>query len=203
MKLPQPNGAEFEKAPEGNHVAVCYRVIDIGTQVVEYKGQTKHQRKVQVSWELSDELMEDGRPFTIHNRYTWSMHEKSNLRAHLEAWRGKKFADSDFGDDGFDVENLLGKCCMLQIVHSESGYANIAAVAAMPKGQPKEKETVNDRVLLSLEPSEFDGNVMNALSESLQDAIRNSPEYQSLVDDGRKKEIERQVEAGVEEDIPF
>lgn len=102
MHLPQPSDAEFELAPAGTHIAVCYRVIDLGTQETTFKGEVKHQHKILISWEIPDEKMKDGRPFTIGKRYTWSMSEKANLRNDLESWRGK-FTAADFGPNGFKI----------------------------------------------------------------------------------------------------
>src|SRR5260221_10547348 len=137
MHLPAPNERDFESPPAGTHLAVCYRVIDLGTQDSSYNGQQKRQHKVLVSWELPDEKMADGRPFTISQRYTWSMSEKAALRRDLESWRGKPFSDADFGDQGFDIRKLLGVGCLLTIVHTAKNgktYANITSIARLMKG---------------------------------------------------------------------
>ena len=98
MFIPNPSeGGSFTPVPAGSHLAVCYRIIDLGTQKVVFQNENKFLRKVMVSWELPDEKMDDGRPFVISKRYTWSMHEKATLRKHLEAWRGKGFSEEDFG----------------------------------------------------------------------------------------------------------
>ena len=67
---------------------------------------------------MVDELMEDGKPFIVQQRYTWSMSEKAKLRADLESWRGKAFEERDFGT--FNIKNVLGKPCVLTIVHTRS-----------------------------------------------------------------------------------
>ena len=119
---PNTGGGDFEPPPAGNHRAVCYRVIDLGTQQTEYQGQTKYQRKIMLSWELCDEIMPargdfGPKPFSMSQRYTFSSHEKAVLRQHLESWRGVPFQDSDFGPGGFDIRNVLGKSCLLNVVH--------------------------------------------------------------------------------------
>ena len=38
-------GGEFEQAPAGTHMAVCIRVIDIGTQDGEYQGKPNSKRQ--------------------------------------------------------------------------------------------------------------------------------------------------------------
>lgn len=181
MKLPKSENKDFELVPAGNHLAVCFQVIDLGTQTVEWQGVSKQQRKVRIGWELPGELMADGRPFMISNRYTFSTYERAKLRQHLESWRGKPFEDSDFGDDGFEVKNLIGCGCMLNVIHNKSGdrtYANIQSIAQMPKGQ-KVGELVNEPVYFSLE--EPDAGIWDSLPDWLQEVIGRSPEYQALV----------------------
>lgn len=178
MHLPQnAGGGDFTPPPAGTHMAVCYRVIDLGTQLVEFQGERKHQRKVMLSWELCDEHMEDGQPYSIHKRYTLSSHERSTLRQDLEAWRGARFQDSDFGPGGFDIKKLLGVGCMLTVVHANKDgktYANIGSVVKPPKGM-KAQAPINPMVYFSLD--QFDSGVFNTLSQGLQEVIRKSPEY--------------------------
>jgi hypothetical protein len=181
MKMPVPSeGGKFERCPEGNHVAVCYEVIDIGTVETTYLGETKRQRKIWVGWEIPNETMEDGRPHVIGKRYTLSSYEKATLRKDLESWRGKKFNDKDFGPEGnFDIKQLLGKGCLLNVVYSEKEgktYANIETVAALPKGTATPALT-NNTIYLSLDKDEFKPEVFEALSERMQNIIRESPEF--------------------------
>lgn len=186
MYLPQPSeGGSFTPPPAGTHPAICYRFIDLGTQKNDYQGQAKLQRKVLLSWEIADPevVMDDGQPFTISSRYTWSMHEKSTLRKTLESWRGQPFVDSDFGQTGFNVKKLLGVGCLLSILHADKDgktFANISAIMKVPKGMAI-PALVNKQVYLSLEPAEFDRDVFLTLGDKLQEQIKASPEYQALV----------------------
>jgi hypothetical protein len=183
MHLPIPSeGGEFAPPPAGAFAAICHRFIDLGTQTTTFNNETKRQRKVMLTWELTDpdERMEDGRPWTISQRYTWSMHEKSTLRKTLESWRGKSFEESDFGPGGFDVRKLLGAPCLLSLVHAEKGdktYTNISAVTKLPKGMQPGTQ-VNESVYFSLD--DYDSATFHKLSESLQNTIKQSPEYQAL-----------------------
>ena len=177
MFIPKNEGGSYTPPPAGTHVAICYRVIDLGTQKGEWQGQTKHQHKIMVSWELPDELMDDGRPFTISQRYTFSSHEKAKFRHDLESWRGVPFKDSDFGPGGFHVGKLLRAPCMLTIVHKEDDgktFANIKGVAKLLKGVPV-KPLTNPEVFFSL--SEFDPAIFADLPERIQEIIKASPEY--------------------------
>lgn len=183
MELPKNEGGNFEQTPAGTFMARCYRFIDLGSHEQTFQGESKGlKRLVMIGFELAGENMEDGRPFTIHKRYTWSTHEKANMRKDLESWRGMKFNDSDFGPGGFDVRNLLGVPATLTIVHSEAegkNYSNIASIGKAMKGVAMPPQ-VNGSVYLSLDPTEFDREVFGYLSEKLQKFIAESPEYQSI-----------------------
>lgn len=185
MFIPEPNGSSFTPPPAGSHVAICYRFIDYGTQQVEWKGTTKLQRKVLLGWELPNEVMEDGKPFTISRKYTWSMSEKSNLRHDLEAWRGKAFTTDDFtGPTRFNIKNILGKACLLSVVHETrdgNTYANLMGVSALPKGMPVPSLT-NEIAYLALEKHLFDQHVFDKLSDKMKETIRSSPEFKALFD---------------------
>jgi len=183
MKLPKPSeGGSFELVPAGNHLGVCWQVIDIGTQETTYNDEVKHARKVIIGWELPEETMADGRPFVVSRKYTFSVHEKATFRKHLESWRGKKFTDEDFGDDGFDIRLLIGKACFVNVVHNQVGertYANIESIAQLPKGMQAPK-LVNNALYFSLEPSEFQPTVFASLPEWLQEQIQKAPEWKHV-----------------------
>lgn len=138
----------------------------------------------------------------IHERYAWSMHEKSTLRKHLEAWRAKPFVESDFGKGGFDVRKLLGAPCMLSIIHNVTNdrtYANISGIAKLAKGL-NVGELVNDKVFVSLDPDEFDRAAFATLPDSLKTTIMASPEYRRLFSNGGDQS---RGEAPLDDQIPF
>lgn len=206
LTLP-PKTQEFALTPAGNHFATCYRIVDLGTQKSEWQGKTKFQHKIMLSWELPDEMMEDGRPFSMHQRYTLSSSDRATLRQHLESWRGKPFTDEDFGS--FDLGKLIGKSCLLNIVHEESKgktYANIKSVGALPKGMPKERTLTNKQVYFSL--SAFDQAVFDELSDGLKAIIATAPEYQELMGASQVNQSVPDAHdapplAAYEDDIPF
>lgn len=180
IKAPVSAGGDFEIAPEGVFLARCYKMVDVGTQTETSQFGTKENRKIYLYWELladdeGEEIrMEDGQPFSIFNSYKLSMHQKSNLRKHLEAWRGKKFTEEEAAD--FDLSKLLGQACKLQIVHADSKdgtktFANIAAIMT----SKKKPEGVNELVSFSVENPDME--VFNDLPEWLQNKIEESPEW--------------------------
>ena len=178
-------GADFELAPDGTHLAVCYRVVDLGTQPTTYKGETRHKHVILISWELSEELMQDGRPFTIGKRYTYSSHKKAALRQDLESWRGRAFTEDEFGT--FDIGNLIGVNCLLNVVHdynerTERTYANIVAIMRPPKGSPMRGSPINPSFCFSLADRPFDHATFGELSERVQEIIKQSPEYKAAIE---------------------
>jgi hypothetical protein len=125
------NGGDYTPPPTGIHRAVCVSYVDIGTQKSEWQGEVKWQNKVMITWELPDETYEkDGEniPFTVSKFYTKSLHEKSNLRHDLVSWRGREFTDDEL--KGFDLDNILGKSCQLNVVHKAGKTGGMRAVVS-------------------------------------------------------------------------
>ncbi len=171
---------DFENPPAGVHAARCYRLIDLGTQKTEYKGEIKSARKLLLSFELlSDdptERMSDGRVFTVSRRFTASLGDKAALRHFVESWRGRAFSPEELAT-GFDLNKLLGVYAFLNLVETEregKQYTNIASISPLPKAMPKPAGE-NPAALFDL--SAPDWAVFDGLSERLQQQISESPEY--------------------------
>jgi len=177
MKIPAPNESNFERAPEGNHVALCYRVIDLGTQSTQFG----EKRQVLFSWELPNELMESGEPFVVNSRrMTLSGNEKGNLRIMLESWRGRAFTKEDFAT--FTIESVLGKPCLLNIVHEENTetqktYAVVKAVTPIPKGT---QSPPSHNLIVFFSFDEFDHSVFESLPDYYKELIVATPEYRKV-----------------------
>ena len=126
---------EYSPAPEGLHAAVCCDVVDLGI----LKSAFGEKHKVEIRWMLEENDPKTELPFMVVSRYTLSLHEKAKLRPMLEGWRGRNFSVEEL--EGFDLENLLGVNCQLQIIHNiaDEGqvYANVQAVIPPAKGATK------------------------------------------------------------------
>lgn len=193
-------GGSFEQAPEGTHLARCYKLIDLGTQVREFPGsEPKKNRQIIIGWELPGELMTTGefagQPFTASKFYTLSLHEKATLRGHLKNWRGRDFTTEELA--GFELKNLLGKPCMLSIVLNEKGRAQVGSVLAVMKGVAV-PEAVNPTVYFSLDPKEFDQSVFDSFSDKMKALITPSDEYKA-----RSAKMEAPADVEHADDIPF
>lgn len=171
LNVSDSGSGNFELVPQGVYIGRCFKIIDIGTQWIEFKGESKEQKKLLIMWELLDELkMKDGKPFAITKQYTASLSEKANLRADLEAWRGKKFTAAEL--ESFDLKTILGAYCQLQVVHSEDGkYANVNSIMAT-----KEKPA-GANPLVSFDIDEPDMEIFETFGEKLKAKIQAAPEF--------------------------
>lgn len=179
MQWSDTGGTEFEQPPVGSHVARCIKIIDIGTQKGEYQGQPNYKRQVIIAWELPTELITTGdyagKPFSVSKFYTASLSEKANLRKDLANWRGRDFTPEEL--QGFDSKNILGKACMLSVIHNDKKKARVSGVMQIPKGL-QVPEQVNETLFFSLDA--FDQKVYDSLSDGYKRMIELSPEYQHL-----------------------
>ena len=182
-------GNAFKRVPQGVWIARCIKVIDLGTQRVEFQGDVKLQHKLQIMWEVLGEdengvplVMDvDGQevPMTISKRYTLSLHEKARLRADLEAWRGKPFAPEEL--KGFDVSKLLGAYCMCNVVESETNgktYSNISSITPLPRELAKVKPA-SSTPLQSFDADNPDMAMFEGFHAKLQETIQASQEWQA------------------------
>lgn len=198
---------EYKLVPEGSHLAICYGIVDLGTQKSNWQGEIKHQRQCRILWELHGEdhdgnalTIEDGRPLSLSQRYTLSLNEKAKLRKMLVSWRGSEFTDKELR--GFDMRTIIGKACMLTVTHSHKDgrtYANVESVTAVPAALRKLgiPEMINKRTYFSFayfEQREFDG-----LSDGFKRVIMQAPEWQGIAGSISKPTSL----ADVDDDIPF
>lgn len=170
------NNDDFEMVPAGNHLAICYRVIDLGFHSEEWQGKAIGDRpKVRIVWELPQELMNDGRPFSISAKFGNSLNKKAKLRGFLESWRGRPFTDEELG--GFNISSLLGVPCLLSIIHEPSKkdpsriWANVTAAARLPKGM-EVPELFNPALFFDMDAPNAD--VWDLLPEFVQNECKAS-----------------------------
>jgi hypothetical protein len=133
------NKRDFAPAPEGLQQAVCCDVIELGEVATPWGAK----EQVEIRWQSFRYNEETQARYLITARYTASMHEKSNLRQHLEQWRGKPYTEKEV-EDGIDLEKLLGQNCQLQIIHHTSQknrvYAKVQTIVGLMKGPKIEIE---------------------------------------------------------------
>jgi hypothetical protein len=176
-------GADFEKCPVGNHIARCYRVLQLGTITKDIKGKKKEMHEVRIDWELCYEKTvfnaEKGEePFIVGKTYTLSLADNAFLRKDLENWRGQKFTEEELA--GFDLVKLLGVPCLVNVAHVERNgrtYADVIGVAPLAKGSIAAEQYMPSTFL---EFENFDWDVYDSLSDYFKTRIANSKEYGAL-----------------------
>lgn len=202
--------SDFKLPPAGSFSARLYRLIDIGTQTTEWMGKKKMQRKIIAMFELHGEdndgqplVTNDGKPLVVSKRYTLSLDEKATLRKDLEAWRGRAFTQEEL--DGFNLEVLLGKFCMVSITHTEHDgkqYANISSISQVPSALKKlgEPKGINDLMIFTLD--KFDQGKFEKLSEGLQSVIAKSAEYRNIFEPNSPPIVSSPMDE-MDDPIPF
>lgn len=176
-------GTKFVPLEEGSYAARIYQIIHLGT-IVGYQGQM--QDKVRISFEVPSEMKvfkeEKGeQPVSLSKEYTVSTHEKSGLRKLIVACDPKGLPEELEGE--YDIENLLGKSCLVSVVHNQGKdgavYANIDVETVLPKGM-KCLDAVNEPKLLSYD--NFDSELFNTLPQFIQDKMKQSWEYKTIIE---------------------
>ncbi len=210
----EDTGGNFERCPPGMHLARCYRIVDLGTQKSEYMGEVKYLHKIMLGWEIhgADEngkalKMMDGRPFAIFKNYTLAWSEKANLRIDLQAWRGKAFTQEEMRK--FDLQNILGAWCMLNIIERQgqngNTYSNVSSVTPVPSviKQSGLPQAINKNEMFNLQKPDMA--IFETFSENLKTKITSSPEWEKL--QGKISTSDATVppssQLDPDEDIPF
>lgn len=156
--MAKDSGGDFEPLAAGSYVARCVSVVDIGVQETGFGPK----EKIYIGFEVPSERVqwkddngEHEGPAFIGSRYTLSISDKSILGQHLTSWRGVPFTEEE--RQGFDITNVLGAPCLINVVHEHKGsktYANIQTIMRLPAGMqcpPAETELVaytpNDNAL--------------------------------------------------------
>jgi hypothetical protein len=179
---PPKKGKSFDPVPAGNHVARLYEIIHIGTVPTEYEGKKSMTDKIRLNFELCNEKKEftegEGeKPFSISREFTYSMGKKGNLRPFVEGFIGTKLHDDEAYN--FNLEDLLGDACLLNVVHTEKDgntYSNIQGASPLPKGMTA-PEIVNEKRSLDINSTPWD--ILSVLPEFIWNKMKTSEEYEA------------------------
>jgi len=168
-------GGSFTPAPEGTHGARLLQAIDLGTQ----DGMYGPKRNLMLTFELTSNLMDDGRPYTVTAWYGASLNRKSNLRQALTSWLGRELTVEEV--QGFSWEIFASTPCLVTVTHktNDSGdvRAKVQSITAIPEGMDITPLTGE---LLILDLENFDEDVFSKIPEGIRAIAQKSPEYQAL-----------------------
>jgi len=198
---------DYPVVSSGTHVATVYKFMNLGTRFQEYQGVLKEypDTLITLTFETDEEheftyKNEDGtedkvmKPLVISKEFTLSMGVKSNLRPFVEGIIGTKLTDEEAG--AFDLEDLLGRACLITVVHKTSAkgsvYANITGASPLMKNM-QAPVLVNQTVIFDVNTATKEE--IDALPKFLQDKVIISDEY--------KKRFGVAVEELKEGEVPF
>lgn len=207
--IAESNGSSnYEPVEAGTYAARCYSMVYMGTLDESFQGQEKTLKKVRLTFELPTELKvfkeENGeQPCVISKDFTLSMHEKAGLRKFLQNWRGKAFTEDEAKK--FDITILLGKPCMLSVIHKTSEktgktYAEIGGVSTLMKGMVM-PEQINPSFEFSV--LDWDSEKFEKLPQYLKDKIMKSHEYLAMSGQVMTEKINAETLAPNPDDLPF
>jgi hypothetical protein len=160
--------------------------------------------------------MSDGKPFSIMKQYTLSLNEKSALFRDLCSWRKKKFTDEEL--KGFDLTNILGCTCEIEVELTSGGNPKVTAVY-YPEGGVQKIATVNEQLAFDVDEYANDNKQMCDLFLELPEWVQNKVDESFEVVAANKAESQKYEKKGsedfssldslankssvTEEDIPF
>lgn len=199
------NNTPREHCPEGTHMAVCYRIVDLGTQPVkgqyafdEKTGAQKYTRKLHISFEIPAERMADGKPFNAFG--VWDIPrkggDKGRFRVIIKSWVNKNV-------DDLEVSDIFLKGCMISISHTKKDdktYENINGIVPLPKGMPVPKHE-NEAFVFSLD--DFDKEVFAKLPNWQRDVIKESLEFKRMLAPKDEDPSPSEPVGADDSDIPF
>ena len=195
---PPTGGGSFEKhlIPTGTYPARCVWLLNIGTQEIVWQGTPKKQIKLLIGYELPTELLPSdhprkGEPSFISERFTFSLNDKGNLRAHINNWRGKALTDDECAN--FDISKMLGAPGVITVTHVDKDgktYCNIGSIApeaSMRKlvpdfkvpAQVNESLYFNVQWLATAEGAQYAMTVFGNIPKYYQELIQKSDEWQA------------------------
>jgi hypothetical protein len=122
-------GGKKEKPPADNHVAICVAIIDMGHQEQEAKEDNRlyWAHRAYFVWELTGaKIAGTDKNHVIGADLTLTVAETGKLHKWVKARTGQAIKA------GFNPLTELGGACMLNVVLSKGGHANVDGMAAVP-----------------------------------------------------------------------
>jgi len=117
-----------EQPSAGTHLARVVSLCNLGLQpgFLYQQEMTEDAYKIEITYELVNENMKDGRPFWVSEEVTNTDNEKGKLLQRCLA--------CNISID--NINDILDKTCMVSLKHNDKGYAKINNVAGVPAGIP-------------------------------------------------------------------
>ena len=73
LTISNQGNADLPKLAKGVYHGTCFRIVDLGESIQEYKGEKNKRKRVHISFEITEAVdpsdnavdMDDGRPFAV------------------------------------------------------------------------------------------------------------------------------------------
>ena len=184
--IPPKTQGNKKLPPAGTHVARVIEIIYMGTNESPYTnadGSKKSLNEIRVKWELPNETVvfkegDEPKPFVVTKKLTLSMFKKSSLRPIVEGIIGVSLKDEEA--DSFDVDNIIGKACLLSISieEGENGkFVSINGASPLIRGMIAPPQ-FNPSKILSFD--KWDEDLFQAQPEFIRKKIETSREYRKM-----------------------
>jgi hypothetical protein len=207
--------SQFKQVPPGMHLARCYRVIDMGTQITTWKGATKQQPKVMLQFEVHSEdasghalITDKGEPLSISKTFTASLGENAILRQELENWRSRAFTQEEL--NGFELKNVLGAWALLSVVkevgNDGNEYTNISSINPVSSQMKKAglPDPHNELTIFDMEDPNME--LFETFSNKMKEKLQATPEWKERFSNSQSFNPVTAPKKGFEDmdsDIPF
>lgn len=127
-------GGEAYVCPAGNHVGQITGLVHAGT-VSNNFGESANT--IILVYQLLKKR-EDGKPYVLASKYTYSLNTKANFRKVVESVVGRTLADGE----AFDPRDLVGRTVLVSVKNSPSKdgsrmYDDVGGVSQLPEGFPE------------------------------------------------------------------
>lgn len=177
-------GGNFFTAPVGSHPAIIVWVAELWTAMSNYGKDDREQDLLRIFFEIEadvdvaqdweDEKIE-ARVFVVEQNYTCVISSKSNLGKMISGVYGRQPKEIK----GFALDHLLGRKCVINVTHNDSGYAKIDSVSTETK-KMKYHEQEKESFYFGLNEEEFDLEKFEGFAPFVKERIEISKEYKSL-----------------------
>lgn len=156
MRLREQESKAKDQPKVATHMARVLGIVDLGLRPEWiYQGDTKPaEYKLEITYELVNSLMEDGRPHIISEEVTNKISKNKDSDKISNLTRRIKAFNADFDN----ASTWLGQPCMVTLKENARGYVNVAGqtgISPVPEGMPV-KELTNDTYMFDLEQPDLD-----------------------------------------------
>ena len=174
-------GDDYKIMPTGTWEGRCTGIWDLGSHWEQGDGWAKTIHKILIQFEIPEHRIEiDGKdlPMVISQKYTLSLHQKSNLRPLLETWRDKPFTPDEL--KGFETKKCLGVYARIQVFHNENSKGDKTFANINSLGPPFNKATNCTIEPVYYDLNEHGLNIPEGTPEWIRKIIEDSDEYQLM-----------------------